>query len=52
MPLSEKQTLLKNKIEQLLTEARVIIPGAQALLGSSSSWSSCDRSRSCQDGLK
>ena len=27
MPLSEKQTLLKNKIEQLLTEARVIIPG-------------------------
>ena len=33
MPLSEKQTLLKNKIEQLLTEARVIIPGAQALLG-------------------
>ena len=33
MPPSEKQTLLKNKIEQLLTEARVIIPGAQALLG-------------------
>ena len=33
MPLSEKQTSLKNKIEQLLTEARVIIPGAQALLG-------------------
>jgi hypothetical protein len=33
MPLSEKPTLLKNKIEQLLTEARVIIPGAQALLG-------------------
>ena len=33
MPLSEKQTLLKNKIEQLLTEARVIIPGAQAMLG-------------------
>jgi hypothetical protein len=33
MPSSEKQTLLKNKIEQLLTEARVIIPGAQALLG-------------------
>ena len=30
---SEKQTLLKTKIEQLLTEARVIIPGAQALLG-------------------
>jgi Family of unknown function (DUF6328) len=33
MPPSEKQTPLKNKIEQLLTEARVIIPGAQALLG-------------------
>ena len=33
MPPPEKQTLLKNKIEQLLTEARVIIPGAQALLG-------------------
>jgi len=33
MPPTEKQTLLKNKIEQLLTEARVIIPGAQALLG-------------------
>jgi Family of unknown function (DUF6328) len=33
MPPSEKQTLLKNKIEQLLTEARVIIPGAQVLLG-------------------
>ena len=33
MPPAEKQTLLNNKIEQLLTEARVIIPGAQALLG-------------------
>jgi hypothetical protein len=33
MPPAEKRTLLKNKIEQLLTEARVIIPGAQALLG-------------------
>ena len=33
MPPSEKRTLLKNKSEQLLTEARVIIPGAQALLG-------------------
>jgi hypothetical protein len=33
MPPSEKQTLLKTNIEQLLTEARVIIPGAQALLG-------------------
>jgi hypothetical protein len=28
-----KQTDLKTKIEQLLTEARVIIPGGQALLG-------------------
>ena len=28
-----KTNLLKTKIEQLLTEARVIIPGAQALLG-------------------
>ena len=33
MPPSEQQTPLKDKIEQLLTEARVIIPGAQALLG-------------------
>jgi hypothetical protein len=29
----EKPTPLKTKIEQLLTEARVIIPGGQALLG-------------------
>ena len=27
------QTSLKSKIEQMLTEARVIIPGGQALLG-------------------
>ena len=33
MAPAETQTPLKNKIEQLLTEARVIIPGAQALLG-------------------
>ena len=33
MPPSEIQTPLKDKIEQLLTEARVIIPGAQALFG-------------------
>jgi hypothetical protein len=34
-PLMEKEqpTELKTKIEQLLTEARVIIPGGQALLG-------------------
>ena len=30
---SERQTPLTSKIEQMLTEARVIIPGAQALLG-------------------
>lgn len=29
----ERQTPLSTKVEQLLTEARVIIPGAQALLG-------------------
>ena len=29
----ESATALKTKIEQLLTEARVIIPGGQALLG-------------------
>src|ERR1044072_649177 len=29
----ENETDLKTKIEQLLTEARVIIPGGQALLG-------------------
>ena len=29
----ESETSLKTKIEQLLTEARVIIPGGQALLG-------------------
>jgi Family of unknown function (DUF6328) len=33
MPAEEDATPLKTKIEQLLTEARVIIPGAQALLG-------------------
>jgi hypothetical protein len=27
------KTSLKSKIEQMLTEARVIIPGGQALLG-------------------
>jgi Family of unknown function (DUF6328) len=30
---TKRPTPLKDKIEQLLTEARVIIPGAQALLG-------------------
>jgi hypothetical protein len=33
MPDEERETPLKTKIEQLLTEARVIIPGGQALLG-------------------
>lgn len=33
MPERENATPLKTKIEQVLTEARVIIPGAQALLG-------------------
>jgi hypothetical protein len=33
MPKEEKETSLKTKIEQMLTEARVVIPGAQALLG-------------------
>ena len=33
MPSEERATPLKTKIEQLLTEARVIIPGGQALLG-------------------
>jgi hypothetical protein len=33
LPMEEKPTELKTKIEQLLTEARVIIPGGQALLG-------------------
>jgi hypothetical protein len=33
MPEREHQTSLQSKIEQMLTEARVIIPGAQALLG-------------------
>ena len=33
MPEAEKPTPLPAKIEQMLTEARVIIPGAQALLG-------------------
>jgi hypothetical protein len=32
-PLQETKTRLHAKIEQLLTEARVILPGAQALLG-------------------
>ena len=30
---AEKPTPLTTQVEQLLTEARVIIPGAQALLG-------------------
>ena len=33
MPPEERTTPLKTKIEQMLTEARVIIPGVQALLG-------------------
>jgi hypothetical protein len=33
MPQEDAETPLKTKIEQMLTEARVIIPGAQALLG-------------------
>jgi hypothetical protein len=33
MPDGETETPLKTKIEQMLTEARVIIPGGQALLG-------------------
>src|SRR3979411_2600728 len=33
MEAQERATPLKTKIEQLLTEARVIIPGGQALLG-------------------
>ena len=33
MPTEERTTPLKVKIEQMLTEARVLIPGAQALLG-------------------
>jgi hypothetical protein len=33
MPPQEEPTPLKVKIEQMLTEARVLIPGAQALLG-------------------
>jgi hypothetical protein len=32
-PMKESQTPLHTKIEQMLTEARVILPGAQALLG-------------------
>ena len=32
-PLQERETPLKSKIEELLTEARVVIPGGQALLG-------------------
>jgi len=33
MPKTSNPTSLKSKIEQMLTEARVIIPGGQALLG-------------------
>jgi hypothetical protein len=33
MPAEHKETPLKTRVQQLLTEARVIIPGAQALLG-------------------
>ena len=52
MPPSEKQTLLKNKIEQLLTEVRVIISGAQALLGFQFVVFSCGLLASCPVGLK
>src|SRR4051812_48666869 len=31
--MQEEQTTLKDKIEHMLTEARVVLPGAQALLG-------------------
>ena len=41
MAPSEKQTLLKTQIEQLPTEARVIMLVLQPFLASSSSWSSC-----------
>lgn len=33
IPMKDKKTPLHTKIEQMLTEARVILPGAQALLG-------------------
>lgn len=33
MPEDDKETPLETKIEQMLTEARVVIPGGQALLG-------------------
>lgn len=33
MPADEERTPLKTKIEQMLTEARVLLPGGQALLG-------------------
>jgi hypothetical protein len=32
-PPAEEQTSLKDRVSQLLTEARIILPGAQALLG-------------------
>jgi hypothetical protein len=33
VPMQQEKTPLQTKIEQMLTEARVILPGAQALLG-------------------
>ncbi|MFL6605423.1 MAG: DUF6328 family protein [Steroidobacteraceae bacterium] len=33
VPMQPEETPLRTKIEQMLTEARVILPGAQALLG-------------------
>jgi hypothetical protein len=33
VPGNEGETQLKTKIEQMLTEARVMLPGGQALLG-------------------
>ena len=52
MPPSEKQTLLKNKIEQLLTEARSSFLALRPCWGSSSSWFSCGLLASCPVGLK
>ena len=52
MPPSEKQTLLKNKIEQLLTEARSSFLALRPCWGSSSSWFSCGLLASCRVGLK
>ncbi len=50
--MAEGSTSLKDRIEQMLTEARVVLPGAQALLGFQFTAMLTDRFETMPDGLK